>query len=60
MYEEEIIDTYHLDDAISIMRNIIDNTDDSAVIDFIQKLLEMLEIAKAHTGTLLEIARDKI
>ena len=52
MYEEEIIDTDHLDDAISIIRNIIDNTDDSAVIDFSQKLLEMLKIAKTQ-GTIV-------
>ena len=48
MYEEEVIDTDHLDNAIGIMRDIVENTDDNAVIDFGQKLLEMLKIAKEH------------
>ncbi len=52
MYEEEYIDTDQLDEAISIMENIIDNTDDRAVIDFGQKLLEMLKIAKER-GTIM-------
>ncbi len=51
-YEEEYIDTDRLDDAISIIENIIENTDDRAVIDFGQKLLEMLKIAK-ECGTIV-------
>ena len=52
MYEEEIIDTEHLDGAISVMKNIINNTDNKAVLDFGQKLLEMLKIAKER-GTII-------
>ena len=48
IYEEEYIDTDQLDDAIGIVENIIDNTDDRAVIDFGNKLLEMMKIAKAN------------
>ena len=46
MYEEEYIDTDQLDEAIDIMERILDNTDDKAVIDFSQQLLEMMKVAK--------------
>ncbi|MBQ8943132.1 MAG: hypothetical protein IJ050_01400 [Clostridia bacterium] len=52
IYEEEYIDTDQLDDAIGIVENIIDNTDDRAVIDFGNKLLEMMKIAK-EKGTIV-------
>ena len=52
MYEEEYIDTNQLDDAIDIMESILNNTDDNAVIDFSQKLLEMMRMAK-EKGTIV-------
>lgn len=52
MYEEEVIDTAKLDEAISVMENIIDNTNDSAVVDFSKKLLEMMKIARKY-GTIV-------
>ena len=52
MYEEEYIETEQLDQAIDIMENIIDNTDDKAVIDFGRNILDMMKIAKEH-GTIV-------
>ena len=49
MYEEEYIDTEQLDQAISIMENILDNTDDKAVSDFSKRLLDMMKVAKEHS-----------
>ena len=48
MYEEEYINTCQLNEAIDIMEEIIDNTDDKAVIDFGQQLIEMMKVAKKH------------
>ncbi len=48
MYEEEYIDTEQLNKAIKIMEEILNNTDDKAVIDFGQRLIDMMKIAKEH------------
>ena len=49
MYEEQYIDTPEMiDEAIKIMKLILRNTDDKAVIDFSKILLEMLQIAKEN------------
>ena len=49
MYEEQYIDTPEtIDEAIKIMKLILRNTDDKAVIDFGKILLEMLQIAKEN------------
>ena len=52
MYEEEFINTDQLDEAISIVKNILNDNDDRAVTVFGQKLLEMMQTAKDH-GTIM-------
>ena len=48
MYEEEVIYTERLDEAMDIIRSVLDNTDDPAVKDFGNKLLDMFMTAKEH------------
>ena len=52
MYEEEYISTEQLTMAISVVDHIIDNTDDNAVINFANLLLDMIKLAKEH-GTIV-------
>ena len=46
MYEEDVISAENLDSAIELVQNVLDNTDDSAVVDFGKRLLEMMGKAK--------------
>lgn len=48
MYEEEILDTDQVDQAIAIVNILVKNSDDLQFKQFAEKLLKLMNIAKEH------------
>ena len=52
MYEEEVLENDQLDKGIQVVELVMNNSDDSVLLDFAQKLLELLRLAKKQ-GTIV-------